>query len=41
MIHVDLTGGRTLTNADIKRAGALPKEVMASAEAIVDRKSVV
>lgn len=36
MIHVDLTGGRTLTNADIKRAGALPKEVMASAEAIVD-----
>ena len=36
MIHVDLTGGRTLTNADIKRAGALPKEVMASAETIVD-----
>ncbi len=36
MIHVDLTGGRALTDADIKRAGALPKEVMASAEAIVD-----
>ena len=36
MIHVDLRGGRTLTNADIKRAGALPREVMESAQAIVD-----
>ena len=36
MIHVDLTGGRALTNDDIKRSGALPREVMEAAEAIVD-----
>ena len=36
MIHVDLTGGRALTEADIKRSGALPREVMESAAAIVD-----
>ena len=36
MIHVDLTGGRELTDADIQRSGALPREVMDSAEAIVD-----
>uniref|UniRef100_UPI003AF046CE histidinol dehydrogenase n=1 Tax=Parolsenella catena TaxID=2003188 RepID=UPI003AF046CE len=36
MIRVDLTGGRELTEADIKRSGALPREVMDAAEAIVD-----
>ncbi len=36
MIRVDLTGGRELTDADIQRSGALPREVMDSAEAIVD-----
>ncbi|MGO4860646.1 histidinol dehydrogenase [Atopobiaceae bacterium Sow4_H2] len=36
MIRVDLTGGRELTDADIKRSGALPREVMDAAEAIVD-----
>ena len=36
MIRVDVTGGRKLTNKDIKRSGALPREVMDAAEAIVD-----
>ena len=36
MIRVDLTGGRELTDADIKRSGSLPREVMDAAEAIVD-----
>lgn len=36
MIRVDLTGGRKLTEKDIKRSGALPREVMDAAEAIVD-----
>ena len=36
MIRVDLTAGRTLTDADIKRSGALPREVMDASEAIVD-----
>ena len=36
MIKVDLTGGRELTDADIKRSGALPRSVMDAAEAIVD-----
>lgn len=36
MIRVDLTGGRELTEKDIKRSGALPREVMDAAEAIVD-----
>ena len=36
MIRVDLTGGRELTDADIKRSGALPREVMDAAETIVD-----
>ena len=36
MIRVDLTSGRELTDADIRRSGALPREVMDAAEAIVD-----
>ena len=36
MIRVDLTGGRSLTDADIRRSGALPREVMDTAAAIVD-----
>jgi histidinol dehydrogenase len=36
MKYVKLEGGRRLTTADLDRQGALPREVMQSAEAIVD-----
>lgn len=36
MRKIVLSEGETLTNADLKRTGALPKEVMESAQAIVD-----
>ena len=36
MRTVKLSGGRALTSADLNRSGALPRDVMASAEAIVD-----
>ena len=36
MKYVKLEGGRRLTTADLDRHGALPREVMQSAEAIVD-----
>lgn len=36
MRKVELSEGETLTNEDLKRTGALPKEVMASAQQIVD-----
>jgi len=36
MRTVELSGGRALTPADLNRSGALPRDVMASAEAIVD-----
>lgn len=36
MQTIELTGGRCLTNGDIKRAGALPREIEQSAQQIVD-----
>ena len=36
MREVILSGGRALTQADLNRSGALPADIMASAEAIVD-----
>ena len=36
MRKIVLSEGETLTNADLKRTGALPKAVMESAQAIVD-----
>ena len=35
MRKVELTGGRALTQADLNRSGALPREVMDAAEDIV------
>lgn len=36
MRTVELSGGRALTSADLNRSGALPRDVMDAAEAIVD-----
>ena len=36
MRTIRLTGAQRLTTADLKRAGALPRDVMESAQAIVD-----